>query len=52
MIPHHAAAIIMASQLEPAHPELGQLAAEIVAAQARETGTMQRWRQTWYPPLG
>jgi uncharacterized protein (DUF305 family) len=52
MIPHHASAIIMASQLEPAHPQLRRLAAEIIAAQAGEIGTMQRWRQTWYPPLG
>ena len=52
MIPHHASAIVMASQLQPTHPELGGLASGIIAAQAREIGTMQRWRSTWYPPLG
>jgi uncharacterized protein (DUF305 family) len=52
MIPHHASAIVMASELEPVHPPLGRLAAQITAAQAGEIGTMQRWRQTWYPPLG
>ena len=54
MIPHHASAVMMANMLlaEDGRPELRRLAQEIIAAQSREIGQMQRWRQAWYPPLG
>ena len=28
------------------------LADEITAAQAKEIGQMQQWREAWFPPLG
>lgn len=54
MIPHHASAVVMADSVKLAGPrqEVGQLADEIVAAQAKEIGRMQQWRERWYPPLG
>lgn len=53
MIPHHAGAVVMASQvLRSRRPELRRLGARIIAAQAKEIGQMQTWRETWYPPLG
>jgi uncharacterized protein (DUF305 family) len=32
--------------------EIGALADEIVAAQAKEIGEMQEWRERFFPPLG
>ncbi len=54
MIPHHASAIVMADSVKLGGPrqEVAQLADEITAAQAKEIGRMQQWRETWYPPLG
>lgn len=54
MIPHHASALMMADAALRAGPrgELGRMTREIIAAQAEEIGQMQRWRQTWFPPLG
>lgn len=53
MIEHHQGAIAMAQQvLEQAeHPELRQMAEEIIAAQAKEIEEMAAWRQEWYPDL-
>lgn len=54
MIAHHAAAIMMADAVMTGSPrqEVGTLAAEIIAAQSKEIGEMQRWREQWFPPLG
>lgn len=54
MIPHHASAIVMADAviMDSPRAEIQQLADEIVAAQAKEIGQMQEWREQWFPPLG
>ena len=54
MIPHHASAIVMAEAVMMGEPraEIATLAEEIVAAQAKEIGLMQNWRERWYPPRG
>lgn len=54
MIPHHASAITMTDQVMMSGPrgEIQALADEIVAAQSKEIGEMQRWREQWYPPRG
>lgn len=54
MIPHHSSAIMMADQVSMSEPrgEIQALADEIIAAQSREVGEMQRWREQWYPPRG
>ena len=54
MIPHHASAIAMAEgvMMGSSREEVGMLADEIIAAQAKEIGQMQKWRETWFPPLG
>lgn len=54
MIPHHASAIMMAESVMMGSPreEVGMLADGIIAAQAKEIGQMQQWREQWFPPLG
>jgi uncharacterized protein (DUF305 family) len=54
MIPHHASAIVMAESVMMGAPreEVADLADQIVAAQAKEVGEMQEWRERWFPPLG
>jgi uncharacterized protein (DUF305 family) len=54
MIAHHASAIMMAESVMIGSPreELGSLTDEITAAQAKEIGQMQQWREQWFPPLG
>jgi uncharacterized protein (DUF305 family) len=54
MIAHHASAVMMAESVMMDDPraEVGDLASEVVAAQAAEIGQMQRWRRQWFPPLG
>nr|WP_317269165.1 DUF305 domain-containing protein [Arthrospira sp. PLM2.Bin9] len=51
MIPHHEGAIIMAQEVlaKSDRPELQNLAAEIIQAQASEIAQMREWRQAWYP---
>ncbi|MBS0018485.1 MAG: DUF305 domain-containing protein [Arthrospira sp. SH-MAG29] len=51
MIPHHEGAIIMAQEVlaKSDRPELQNLAAEIIQAQASEIAQMREWRQGWYP---
>ncbi len=51
MIPHHQSAIEMAreARTKAAHPEIKQLADEIIAAQQREIDQMRAWRAQWYP---
>lgn len=53
MIEHHQGAIDMAEQaLEQAeHPELQQMAEDIVTVQTQEIDQMTGWRQSWYPDL-
>lgn len=54
MIPHHASAIMMADSVMMGSPreQISLLADEIIAAQAKEIGQMQRQREAWFPPLG
>jgi uncharacterized protein (DUF305 family) len=51
MIAHHKGAIAMAQVAveQGEHPELVQLAGEIVAAQQDEVDQLQSWRDQWYP---
>jgi uncharacterized protein (DUF305 family) len=58
MVPHHQAAIEMAlvAQEKAEHPELKQMADQIIADQEREVGQLKTWRQQWYgsdvtPPM-
>ena len=50
MIPHHESAIMMAeTALQHAqHPELKEMAKEIIDAQQREIDQMKGWREAWY----
>lgn len=50
MIPHHEGAIAMAKDAlnKAKHPELKQLANEIIASQQAEIDQMKQWRKTWY----
>lgn len=54
MIPHHASAITMCEGVMMGSPrsEVSTLSREITAAQAKEIGQMQQWREQWFPPLG
>jgi uncharacterized protein (DUF305 family) len=54
MIPHHASAILMADRVMMGAPraKIADLAEGIIAAQAKEIGQMQRWREAWFPPRG
>ena len=51
MIPHHRSAIAMAEVAvkESEDPKIRDIANDIVSAQEREIGQMERWRQEWYP---
>ena len=50
MVPHHESAIAMAelAQERAEHPELQQLADEIIAAQSAEIAQMKGWREEWF----
>jgi uncharacterized protein (DUF305 family) len=50
MIPHHEGAIVMAKDAltKAQHPELKQLANEIITSQQAEIDQMKHWRKTWY----
>ncbi|MGI0485202.1 DUF305 domain-containing protein [Pantanalinema rosaneae CENA516] len=50
MIPHHEGAIAMAKDAltKAQHPELKQLANDIIASQQAEIDQMKQWRKTWY----
>jgi uncharacterized protein (DUF305 family) len=54
MIAHHSSAIMMADAVTMDDPraEVATLASEIIAAQSKEIGEMQEWREQWFPPLG
>lgn len=51
MLPHHQSAVDMAAeaQTKATHPELKQLAYDIVVTQQREIAQMKAWRAQWYP---
>lgn len=53
MTPHHQSAMAMAEvALERAeHPELAELAQDIIDAQQAEIEQMQAWRDEWYPDV-
>lgn len=51
MIPHHESAVVMAQiALERAeHPEIIELANNIISSQTAEIAQMESWRAAWYP---
>ncbi len=50
MIPHHESATDMAkmAQTNAQHPEIKQLANQIISAQQEEIGRMRAWYKEWY----
>lgn len=50
MISHHEGAIVMArdAQQQAEHPEIKQLAGQIIAAQQAEIAQMQQWLTEWF----
>lgn len=50
MIPHHEGAVVMAKDAlnKSNHPEIKQLAQNIIASQQAEIEQMQQWRKAWY----
>ncbi len=50
MVPHHESAIAMAeiAQERAEHPELGQLADDIIGAQSAEIAQLKGWREEWF----
>lgn len=50
MVPHHESAIAMAeiAQDRAEHPELVQLADDIIAAQSAEITQLKGWREEWF----
>jgi uncharacterized protein (DUF305 family) len=50
MMSHHTGAIAMAreAQTKAEHPEIKQLAAEIIKAQEAEVQQLQEWQQAWF----
>ena len=50
MVPHHESAIAMAelAQERAEHPELQQMADDIVAAQSAEISQLKEWREEWF----
>jgi uncharacterized protein (DUF305 family) len=51
MIPHHQSAIDAAQMVidSAVHPEIRELALQIIEAQKKEIDQMMNWRQKWYP---
>jgi len=53
MTPHHEGAVTMAREAltQAEHPEIKQLAQQIIDSQEQEADQMQAWRREWYPDL-
>jgi len=51
MVPHHQSAIDAAQMVidSAVHPEIRELARQIIEAQKKEIDQMMNWRQKWYP---
>ncbi len=51
MIPHHSAAIPMASVAynRSDNPDIQRIAKEIIDSQSKEVGQMSQWSKDWYP---
>lgn len=51
MVPHHQGAVVMAQDAlkKSTHPEVKQLATNIIKAQEQEIAEMKQWRKQWYP---
>jgi uncharacterized protein (DUF305 family) len=51
MVPHHQSAIDAAQMVidSAVHPEIRELAWQIIEAQKKEIDQMMNWRQKWYP---
>jgi uncharacterized protein (DUF305 family) len=54
MIPHHQSAVDAAQMVlsTAVHPEIRQMAQQVIDAQQREIDQMNTWRQSWYPDAG
>ena len=50
MVVHHEGAVEMAQQAlrDAQHPEIKQMANDIISAQTREIGIMRGWLKSWY----
>ncbi|HEY9607015.1 MAG TPA: DUF305 domain-containing protein, partial [Allocoleopsis sp.] len=49
MIPHHKMAVMMAGMvLDSKHPEIRNLAKNIIQSQSNEIEQMRQWNQTWF----
>lgn len=50
MVPHHQMAVMMAqmAQMHAVHPEIKQLANNIIASQSAEIAQMKQWRKAWF----
>lgn len=50
MVPHHLAAVDMAkvAQEKGEHPEIKQLANDIITSQSKEIDQLKAWRKSWY----
>ncbi len=49
MVPHHQGAVTMSEEVlqRAEHPELKQLARQIITSQEREIGQMNKWKDSW-----
>jgi len=54
MVPHHEGAVAMAKELlkDGEHPQLRQMANDVIDAQTKEIAQMREWRKAWYGSAG